>query len=116
MARNSLAGSTRGTSKSARYYQNNPDARAQKNKYNTEYHKTPRAKKYRGALLKLLKRKKNKLKKRGKLRAFIDNAHNPNGKGTRRQSASTNRGNNRPKVKQTLAPVFMKSRKKKQRG
>ena len=118
MARNSLAGSTRGTSKSARYYQENPDARAQKDRYNKEYHKTPGAKKYRGSLLKLAKgkKKKKKLNKGGRLGAFIDNAHNPNGKGTRRQNASKNRANNRPKVRQTRAPKTMKARKHKQRG
>jgi hypothetical protein len=116
MARNSLAGSTRGTSKTARYYQNNPTARVQKDKYNKEYHSKPGAKKYRASLLALAKGKKKKFKKGGKLGAFIDNAHTPDGKSTRRQSASKNRANNRPKVRQTKAPKIMTARKRTRRG
>jgi hypothetical protein len=48
--RNSLAGSKRGTSKSARYFQNNPEARAKKNAGNKILHSTPARKKYRAAL------------------------------------------------------------------
>jgi hypothetical protein len=50
MARNKHAGSKKGTSKSARYYQNNPAARDVKNKYNTKYHKSPERRKYRSKL------------------------------------------------------------------
>ena len=39
--RNSLAGSRKGKSKSAKYYQDNPDAKKKKDAYNTEYHSTP---------------------------------------------------------------------------
>ena len=40
MARNKLAGSTAGKSKSAKYYQNNPEAAAKKDAYNKAYHAT----------------------------------------------------------------------------
>ena len=39
MARNSLAGSKKGTSASARRYQNDPKARAKKKAYDTAYNK-----------------------------------------------------------------------------
>lgn len=39
MAKNKLAGTKKGTSKSARYYQNNPDARAKRDEYNKKYNK-----------------------------------------------------------------------------
>ena len=45
--RNGLAGTKRGTSKSAKYFQENPEAKAKKDAYNTEYHKTSERKKYR---------------------------------------------------------------------
>jgi len=45
-----------GTSKSARYYQNNPEARKKRDAYNTKYHATPKRKKYR-ALLQAINRK-----------------------------------------------------------
>lgn len=48
--RNSLAGSTTGKSASAKYYQNNPKARAKKNAYNKDYHSTPARKRYRSEL------------------------------------------------------------------
>ena len=53
MARNRLAGTKRGKSKSARYYQNNPDARDRKKAYDTKYHSTPSRKKYRTLLQKI---------------------------------------------------------------
>ena len=37
-------------SKSARYYRDNPEARKKKNKYNTQYHSTPKRRKYRSEL------------------------------------------------------------------
>jgi hypothetical protein len=37
----------KGKSKSAVYFQKNPDARKKKNEYNTTYHATPERKKYR---------------------------------------------------------------------
>lgn len=48
--RNSLAGKSTGKSKSAKYFASHPEARAKKNKYNTEYHKTTERKKYRAQL------------------------------------------------------------------
>lgn len=48
--RNRLAGTKTGKSKSARYYQENPDAKKKKDAYNTEYHSTPSRKKYRATL------------------------------------------------------------------
>lgn len=48
--RNRLAGTKTGKSKSAKYYQDNPDAKKKKDAYNTEYHSTPSRKKYRAAL------------------------------------------------------------------
>jgi hypothetical protein len=48
--RNSLAGKSTGKSKSAKYFASNPEARAKKNKYNTEYHKTSERKQYRAEL------------------------------------------------------------------
>ena len=50
MARNKLAGTSTGKSKSARYYANNPDARAKKNEYNTKYHATKERVAYRSGL------------------------------------------------------------------
>lgn len=47
-------------SKSARYYRNNPEARAKKKEYDTKYHSTTKRKKYRAALNKA--RKKRRLK------------------------------------------------------
>lgn len=101
MARNKLAGSTSGTSKSARYYQANTTARAKKDKYNTKYHKTKRARKYRA----LLNSKPSA--GRGK-----DNAHTGKGNSTVVMSSKKNRGNNRPKKRSTKAPMraLMKKR------
>lgn len=45
--RNSLAGSKNGTSESAKYFQNNPEARKKKNEYNKKYHSSAKRKKYR---------------------------------------------------------------------
>lgn len=57
MARNGLAGSTKGKSKSARYYQNNPEAAKKRDAYNKKYHSTKSRKKYR-AVLQAINRKK----------------------------------------------------------
>lgn len=48
--RNKLAGTSTGKSKSAKYFAANPEARAKKNKYNTEYHATTERKTYRAQL------------------------------------------------------------------
>lgn len=48
--RNSLAGSKRGKSRTAKFYQENPEARKKRDEYNKEYHSTPARKKYRAVL------------------------------------------------------------------
>jgi len=50
MARNRLAGSKRGKSKTAKYYQSHPEARKKKVEYDTQYQSTPSRKKYRAVL------------------------------------------------------------------
>ena len=50
MARNKLAGTTSGKSKSARYFQTHPEARAKKDAYDKEYHATTERKTYRAKL------------------------------------------------------------------
>lgn len=50
MARNSLAGTSTGTSKSAKYFRDNPKQRAAKIKYNTERNKSKKRTAYRVAL------------------------------------------------------------------
>lgn len=50
MARNRLAGTKRGTSKSAKYFHNNPEANEKKLKYMKEYNKRPGRQKYRALL------------------------------------------------------------------
>ena len=50
MAKNKLAGTSTGKSKSARYYAANPEARKKKNAYNTDYHATPKRIAYRSEL------------------------------------------------------------------
>lgn len=48
--RNKIAGTKTGTSRTARYYQSNPEARAKKESYDKEYHSTDERKKYRSDL------------------------------------------------------------------
>jgi hypothetical protein len=48
--RNKLAGTKTGNSKSAKYYQENPEARKKKVAYDTKYQDTPARKKYRAVL------------------------------------------------------------------
>jgi hypothetical protein len=55
--RNGLAGSTAGKSKSAKYFQTHPEARAKKDAYNTEYHSSSERKSYRAELNKANKAK-----------------------------------------------------------
>ena len=50
MARNRLAGSKKGKSKTAKFYHDNPKAREKKQEYDKEYHATPERKKYRAQL------------------------------------------------------------------
>jgi len=84
--RNSLAGTSTGKSKSAKYFASNPEARAKKNKYNTKYHATEERKNYREELNKVNRAKK--LYKDGK-----DLGHNENGK-LKQESRSSNRARN----------------------
>lgn len=48
--RNKLAGTKKGKSRTARFYQTHPEARQKKDEYNKEYHSTPARKKYRAVL------------------------------------------------------------------
>ena len=48
--RNSLAGKSKGKSKSAKYFAANPEAREKKNAYNKEYHSSEERKNYRTKL------------------------------------------------------------------
>lgn len=48
--RNKIAGTKTGTSRSAKYYQSNPEARTKKEAYDKEYHSTAERKKYRAEL------------------------------------------------------------------
>lgn len=50
MARNSLAGKSTGTSKSAKYFAANSEARNKKNEYNKKYHSSSSRIKYREEL------------------------------------------------------------------
>jgi hypothetical protein len=50
MPKNKLAGSKKGKSKSAKYFQENPKAREKKNEYNKEYHASKDRKEYRAKL------------------------------------------------------------------
>tara|TARA_R110001592_G_scaffold354234_1_gene653749 strand:+ start:29 stop:328 length:300 start_codon:yes stop_codon:yes gene_type:complete len=50
MARNKLAGKSKGKSKSAKYFANNKAARDKKNAYNKKYHGSPERIKYRQEL------------------------------------------------------------------
>jgi len=45
--KNTLAGEKTGKSESAKYFQDNPEARKKKDAYNKAYHATPERKKYR---------------------------------------------------------------------
>lgn len=94
--------------RTAKFYKENPESYAKKKAYDTEYHKQPKARKYRAFLNK--KRRKNNPGK------GMDNAHTGNGSQTRPQSASKNRANNRPKKRSTTAPKRMKSLLKKRNG
>ena len=50
MARNRLAGTKRGKSRTARFYQTHPEAAKKRDRYNKKYHSTPARKKYRAVL------------------------------------------------------------------
>ena len=86
--RNTLAGSKKGTSKSARYFQNNPEARKKKNSYNKQYHSTDERKSYRAGLNKANKDAGTYANKDGK-----DMSHTKSGKLVS-ESQSSNRARN----------------------
>ena len=50
MARNTLAGKSKGKSKSAKFYAKNPKARKKKQEYDKKYHSTSERRKYRSEL------------------------------------------------------------------
>jgi hypothetical protein len=83
--RNKLAGTKQGTSKSAKYYQDNPDARKKKKEYDSEYHSTSSRREYRSELNKINREKGTYGNGDGK-----DAAHTSKTK-TRMQSQSKNR-------------------------
>lgn len=97
MARNSLAGKSTGKSKSAKYFAENPEARAKKNAYNKEYHSTPSRVKYREELNAANRKSGTYGNGDGK-----DKSHTKSGKLVS-EKASTNRARNgkgnRPKKK-----------------
>jgi len=80
----------KGKSKSAVYFQKNPDARKKKNAYNTAYHSTPERKKYRVRLNKANRDAGTygKMKDMGK-----DRSHTKDGKLVL-ESSKTNRSRN----------------------
>lgn len=83
--RNKLAGTKKGSSKSAKYYQDNPAARKKKKEYDTEYHSTDSRREYRSKLNKVNREKGTYGNGDGK-----DAAHKSKTK-TRMQSQSSNR-------------------------
>lgn len=92
--RNKKAGKSTGTSKSAKYFASNPEARAKKNAYNSEYHSSTQRKKYRATL--------NKANRNSPNGANEDKSHTKDGKLVN-EKRSTNRARNgrgsRPKRK-----------------
>ena len=79
-------------SKSTAYYRANPDAKAKKDAYNTEYHATPARKQYRADLDK----ERNARKRAGQNLTGKDVSHTQGG-GTTLEDSSTNRARNRGK-------------------
>ena len=88
MARNSLAGKSTGTSKSAKYFAANPEARKKKNEYNKEYHSSPSRIKYREELNEANRKSGTYGNKDGK-----DKSHTKKGKLVN-EKASSNRARN----------------------
>ncbi len=83
--RNKLAGTKTGTSKSAKYYHDNPEARKKKLSYDTKYQDTEDRKKYRANLQRINREKGTHGNGDGK-----DVAHTSKTK-TRMQTQSKNR-------------------------
>jgi hypothetical protein len=88
MARNKLAGTTKGKSESAKYFQNNAEAAAKKNAYNKKYHKSVIRKAYRALLNKINHKKGTYGNGDGK-----DESHSKSGK-TSKEEQSKNRARN----------------------
>lgn len=86
--RNSLAGTKKGKSESAKYFQSNPKAKAKKDAYNKEYHSTPERRKYRSELNKANRKAGTTGNKDGK-----DMSHTKTGKVVK-ESQSANRRRN----------------------
>jgi len=84
--RNKLAGTKKGKSRTAKFYQENPDARKKRDEYNKEYHSTPARKKYRTILQAINREKGTHGNGDG-----MDESHVSKTK-TRKQSQSKNRG------------------------
>lgn len=91
MARNGLAGTKNGNSKSALYYQNNPKAKKKKDDYNKKYHSSKSRRVYRSKLNKFNRENKNSSVGDGK-----DASHTKSG-GIVLESAKKNRQRNRGK-------------------
>ena len=91
MARNTLAGKSKGKSKSAKYYAKNKKARDKKKAYDTEYHSSSARKKYRSKLNKANRKAKTYGNKDGK-----DMSHTKKGKLVKERQ-SKNRARNRGK-------------------
>ena len=85
MERNSLAGTKKGKSKSARSYQNNPKAKAKKKKYESKYQALPKRKGYKTELARANAKDPNSKVGDGK-----DMSHTKSGKMVR-ESQSANR-------------------------
>jgi hypothetical protein len=86
--RNSLAGTKKGKSESAKYFQSNPKAKAKKDAYNKEYHSTPERRKYRSELNKANRKAGTTGNKDSK-----DMSHTKSGK-TVSENQSSNRARN----------------------
>jgi hypothetical protein len=81
--------------RSARYYRSNPEARAKKQAYDTEYHATPERKKYRAGL----NRARRKRGLRGDSRDLSHTKSNKLVLESRRRNRARNGSGNRPTKK-----------------
>ena len=90
MARNSLAGKSKGKSRTAKFYAKNPKSRAKKKSYDKKYHSTTERKKYRASL-----NKANKNNPRSKKGDGKDMSHTQSGSlvlEIQRRNRARNRG------------------------
>jgi hypothetical protein len=88
MAKNTLAGTKKGKSKSAKFFRNNPKSKAKKDAYNKEYHASEERKAYRTKLNKANRDSKTYGNKDG-----LDKSHTESGK-LISEKQSTNRARN----------------------